>query len=279
MRLTDDDLQILEAIHAYDGMLGAKQIMRLTSRSWHAIRKRLSKLYQNGYIARPDRHQRAALPDMVYWLAPRGAEQVAGLSGKDLSEFRWRKQLRLSMVAHDLAVNDFRITVFLTCKDNPYLELAEWVSSGEFWAYPDQVDYRDISGKAVHRKVRPDGYFLLRFWSEPHGLWGRKRFLLELDRSTEDNPRFAREKVRPGIAYLQSTAYEKRFGNKGGCWLIVTTGERRMLNMKRQTESTVEKDQHAANFYFTTLDQVSEETVLTAPIWLPGGSDQSISLL
>jgi hypothetical protein len=100
--------------------------------------------------------------------------------------------------------------------------------------------------------------------------------LLELDRAIEHNPRFAREKVRPGVAYLHSRAYELRFGVKSGRWLVVTTGKRRMLNMKRQTETAA--GDKASLFYFTVLADVTPETVLTAPIWWRGGSEQPTTL-
>ncbi len=91
----------------------------------------------------------------------------------------------------------------------------------------------------------------------------RIRYLLEIDRSTEDNPRFYREKILPGLAYLKSKAYEERFGHRSGRWLVVTTGERRLANMLRQA-------QHAQTnglFYFTTFDKINPDTVLQSPIW------------
>src|SRR4051812_22840109 len=115
MYLTGRDKHILEAIHAHDGMLGAEQIRRLFFNSWRVTRERLSKLYQNGYIARPDRRQRAALSDMIYWLSEQGAEIVAGLRGQALDEFKWRKTPRWALVEHDLAVNTFRIDVNEAC--------------------------------------------------------------------------------------------------------------------------------------------------------------------
>jgi hypothetical protein len=283
MRLTERDLYIFEAIHAFDGMLGAQQIRRLRYRdgkplfkSWRTTRERLSKLYQNGYIDRPDRRQRAALIDMVYWLTERSAALVAGLHGQELDEFRWRRQPRWSMVEHDLAVNDFRLAIVEACGNVPGLELAEWQPAGEFWAYPDEVEYKDEQGKKTKRRIRPDSFFDILHLNGSDGKWYHNRMLLELDRATEDNPRFAREKVRPGVAYLRSQAYERRFGFKSGRWLVVTTGERRMLNMKRQTEATAGGD--AGAFYFTMLDQVTPDSVLTEPIWYQGNVDEPVAL-
>ena len=100
--------------------------------------------------------------------------------------------------------------------------------------------------------------------------------MLELDRATEDNPRFAREKVRPGLAYLRSKAYKDRFGFQTGRWLVVTTGERRMQNMKHQAELAIGTD--ARVFYFTTYGQIRPDTLLTAPIWYRGGDDHPCPL-
>jgi hypothetical protein len=42
---------------------------------------------------------------------------------------------------------------------------------------------------------------------------------LEIDRSTENIPRFLREKILPGLAYLKSEAYAERFGHRSERWL------------------------------------------------------------
>ena len=49
------------------------------------------------------------------------------------------------------------------------------------------------------------------------------RYLFEIDRSTEDNPRFMRDKILPGLAYIKTKTYEDRFGHRGGRWLVITT--------------------------------------------------------
>jgi hypothetical protein len=256
----------METIHAFDGMMGDYQIRRLFFTGRRRTQERLSLLYQHGYLARPGRRRRASLPCMVYWLDTRGAKYVAGLAGQELSGFRWRKEPKWSRVEHDLAVNDFRLDVMEACAQSSVLEFEQWIPEGEFWAEPDTVEYRDAGNKKVKRKIRPDGFCSLRHSSY------RYRLLLEIDMATEDNPRFAREKVRPGVAYLRSEAYKQRFGFGSGRWLVVTTGPRRMMNMKRQTERTAGRN--AAVFWFTTFDQVKPETVLTAPIWLRAGDKE-----
>jgi len=157
------------------------------------------------------------------------------------------------------------------CAENEDVSLEQWIPEGEFWAHPDRVEYRLASGQKARRLVRPDGFFVIRKGKQ------QSRLLLEIDCATEDNPRFAREKVRPGVAYLRSAAYKQRFGYQSGRWLVVTTGERRLRNMKRQTELAVGKD--AQVFWFTTADKITPQSVLTASIWLRGGDDRPSALL
>ena len=57
--------------------------------------------------------------------------------------------------------------------------------------------------------------------------------------------------------------------------LTVTTGEKRAANLKAITE----REGGKGKFWFTTLAQVTPETVLTMPIWQKAGSDELHSLI
>jgi len=256
MRLTERDKRILEALHTYDGVLSFSQLQRLffTGKSQTELRLRL--LYQNGYLARPSEDQRRQTPEMIYWLDKKGAEIVANLNGTPLPEFYWRKEPRWFQLEHDLKVIDFRLDLLHASKSDASIRVETWVPESEFWSYPDEVTY-NFQGKALKRYIRPDGFFMLNTGEH------RIRYLLEIDRSTEDNPRFLREKILPGLAYLKSEPYEKRFGHRSGRWLVVTTGERRLTNMLSQAH-------HAkvnGLFYFTTFDKVTPDSLLHSPIW------------
>lgn len=273
MRLTERDGQILEAIHRYDGLLADYQIQQLFFTGRAQMQHRMKLMFQHGYVARPDRKRRASLPYMVYWLAEKGAEYVAGLGGLTLENFKWHKALRWSLVRHDVAINDFRIVIEKACNNHPALRLEDWIVESEFRAYPDEVEVTLPNGSRLKRRIIPDGYFLISDREI-----NRRRFLLELDMSTVPNSRIIREKVLPGIAYLRSPAYERRFGHRSGLWLIVTTGgQDRLENTKHRVEEVA--DANANVFWFTRLDQVTPENVFTAPVWYRGGEEQPRSLL
>ena len=205
MRLTKRDIDILQAVHTYDGMLGFSQIKRLFFTGKSQTEQRLKLLYQHGYLNRPDMDQRRRIPEMIYWLDKKGAEIVSSLNSLPLTEFKYRKQPRWFQVDHDLAVNDFRMDVEAACQIDLDIDLETWIPEGEFCAYPDKIKY-EFKGRTKERNIRPDGYFML---DTPNHVI---RYLLEIDRSTEDNPRILREKIFPGLAYLKTSAYEERFG-------------------------------------------------------------------
>lgn len=271
MKFTERDGLILEAIHAFDGLLADYQIQRLFFSGKRQMQYRMSLLFQHGYVARPDRRRRFSLYSMVYWLDKKGFEYVLGLGNNNRLRSDSLKEPNWLRIRHDLAVNDFRIDLMEACRLVSNIELEEWIPQREFWAHPDEVNYVGSNGRKMKRRVRPDGFFSIL--SSDY----RYRFLLEVDMATEDNPRFAREKVRPGIVYLNSKAFAKRFGNRSGRWLVVTTGERRMANMKRQTEVAV--GEKAEVFYFTTFDKVEPITLLTSSIWYRGKDNDPIPLV
>jgi hypothetical protein len=268
MRLTERDRQILEAIHGYDGLLSFPQIQRLFFTGKSQAELRLKLLYQHHYVNRPNFNERKRLPDMVYWLDRRGAEVLASLNGVPLQEYSWRKEPRWFQVEHDLAITDFRLDLEDACDDDQEVMLETWIPESEFWAYPDKVSY-SYNGSQMKHNIRSDGFFILS--TSEH----RYRYLLEIDRSTEDNPRFSREKILPGLAYLKSKAYEERFGHRSGRWLVVTTGERRLRNMLQQARRADTK----GLFYFTTYDKLNPSTLLNTPIWLRADRDAAVPLL
>lgn len=255
IRLTERDRHILEAIYSFDGMLGFSQIRRLFFTGKSQAEERLKLLYQNGYLNRPNHGQRMRMSEMVYWLDRAGAEIVASLTGTPVNTLGWRRGPRWFQVEHDLAVNNFRLDLIEACHADAEVSLEVWVPESEFWANPDTIVYTN-KDKEILRQIRPDGYFML---ATPKLYL---RYLIEIDRSTEDNPRFFREKILPGMAYLNSEEYGDRFGHRSGRWLIVTTTERRMRNMLSQA-----KHKTKGLFYFTTFDNLSPKTILHAPIW------------
>jgi hypothetical protein len=94
LRLTERDIHILEAIHAYDGLLSFSQIQRLFFSGKSQAERRMMLLYQHKFVNRPNYEQRRLLPEMVYWLDHRGAAQVVSLTGNEAQIGVIRAQIR-----------------------------------------------------------------------------------------------------------------------------------------------------------------------------------------
>ena len=299
MRFQVRDGELLQTIYEHGGVMARRQLMELfwPDRSSRAMEKRLAKLHQRLYIAWPTLGQRRTrpIPEPIVWLGWQGILWIAGQQGisaavpngenenqmrkleKSLREkgIRWLREPRWAQLTHDLKIVDFRLCVEQAVKLNPAITLEEWVNESEFHANPDVVEYEVKTNghvKRVHKKVIPDGYFaIIDGGHRSKGTSARSRFLLEIDMANHDNPSFGREKVLPGIAYLLSPAYRQRFGDNSGRWLVVTTGERRLSNLKRQAEKVTSGD--ASSFYFTTFDQIRPETIFSISIWYRGGDE------
>lgn len=270
VRLTDRDICIMETIHAFDGVLSQRQIDRLFFGGYGAstARHRLRLLCQHGYLKRPTSEQAHRVPrgETVYWLGRRGAQQVAGLVGEKLSTFKWCKQPRWSLIRHEVKAADVRIAILESCTANPRLTLTTWLPESSFRRDPDTIQYQSGRRWKCKRRIIPDGFFVINH---------TYAYLLEVDMGSEHHPRFGREKVLPGLAYLKSDAYRKRFGLRYGRWLVVTTGTSRMHTMRRQATRLESKKE----FYFTTFDQLAAGHVFAAPIWWAAQSERPTALL
>ncbi len=265
MRLQPRDQRILETLNAFDGLLSLRQIDRLffSGQGASTARHRLRRLFHNAYLdmAPPEARYRLPAGETVYWLGKRGLEVLAGLEGKTPARLPAR---RWSLVPHDLRVNDLRITLSEACQRQPEVRLQVWVSERAFRSDPDRVTFRDQHKRQRTRQVIPDGFFTLRrpLAANP-GRLEEFAFLLEMDMATEDNPRIGRDKLLPGVAYLRSAAYRQRFGLHAGRWLVVTTGPRRLENMR----TVARRLETQGLFYFATFGSLTPDTILAGRVW------------
>ena len=281
VRPTVRDFQCLELIHAFDGMMSLKQIWRrfYPGRSESAPRNRLKRLCDAGYLTMPVNHDQLRwVPpgEVVYWLDTAGATLLAGRQGVEYKDFRWQRSGRWSKIAHDLRVNDFRLNAIEAGELNSELALREWVPESDFLIHKDAIAYKTPQGHAATRIMQPDGFFLVQKPSRRYpGKWASYAFLLEVDNSTESNVRFGRDKVPPGVAYLQSDLYAQRFGIEYGRFAVVTVSQERMLNIKEQAERFGGGDL----FYFTTFAHLSAQRIFSEPIWWRAGSAERWMLI
>ncbi len=304
MHFQERDGQILKAIYEYDGVLAKRhlQAMFWPQATERAMEMRLSLLYHQGYLDWPNALQwrTRPIPEAVCWLGWKGIIWLAGQAGVEVSPvatpnenklrqlsrqlreqgLRWLREPRWNQLHHDLAIVDFRLVVEKSVGEIPNLDLEKWLPEGNFLVNTDTVEYQ-VPGKgnsrATKRGVRPDGYFVLvDKCRREKDLPARARFLVEMDMATHDLGSFVVEKAVAGWHYLQSPAYKSRFGDNGGCWLVVTTTETRRKHLMAHIHRAL--GANAAAFLFAQLSQLQKVNVFSTPIWWQVGKDKPISL-
>lgn len=307
MQFQSRDGKILERIYENDGVMARRHLKNLfwPDKSWRAMERRIKKLKDAGYISKPSRdlYKIHPIPEPICWLGLQGAIYLAGQKGVDVglpeSEnetqvrdfqkelrkhgIRWTREPRWSLLRHDLAAIDFRLAIENAVGMLPGYTLTKWIPEGEFRSNMDVVEFKTKDRKGIYRKTKkgvcPDGYFEIvdierRMGTEPI----RYKFLLEVDMSTHDNPSFGREKALPGVAYIKSPTYKRRFGSNDGCWLVVTiSGDTRLKNLIRQTR--IIAGDYAKLFYFTTLKLLGTSNPLISPIWIQNDQEAPRSLI
>lgn len=305
LRLQERDCEILKEIYKRDGVVAKRHIKDLAwpNATTRAMEMRLSPLHQEGYLDWPTQEQwkTKPIPEPICWLGPQGIAYVASeleievdmpqkLNETQLRRLatqlrqngiRWLREPRWSQLAHDLAVTDFTLAVEKAVCEMPSLVLEQWISEGAFHSQMDVISYSTPDSQGVlqpqKRGVCPDGYFLiLDRRRESQGLPPSARLLLEIDMATHDTGNFFQRKVEPGIAYIQSSAYQARFGHNTGRWLVVTTGEVRMKHLMQQIQFSA--GSHSEVFYLTTFELVKSGNVLTSPSWWQVGEDKPQAL-
>jgi len=259
MRLMERDIEILKAVHEFRIMRG-DQLQALFFGSQSTASYRLSRLYQHGFM---DRHFLPTLGGLasspaLYTLGKRGVDilrRVLDCGPKDIRKPPNNQELSPLFLEHLLQINDFRVAVTVAARHLDYT-LEKWLDDYQLKADYDRVVIQTPQGRKRSVSLIPDGYFVLQV---PQG---RACFFLELDRGTMTRSRF-RDKVLAYQAYITSGQYEKRYGTRSLRVLTVTSGPKRLANLKEEAE----KVNGGRVFWFATTEQVTAKRVLSEPIW------------
>jgi hypothetical protein len=259
MRLTERDIDIIQAVNDHRALLGS-HIEALFFGSQSTAQYRLVRLFHHEYL---DRHFMTvvsggpASSPVVYTVGTRGEQVLVEHRGYDHNELRRPKggTLAWQFLEHLLKINDFRVAVALATRELGW-EVETWEDELFFRANPDYVLVEDKRGKTHKKPVYPDGYFRLVV---PQG---RAHFFLEVDRGKEPHNKF-QPQVEVYQAYTSSGQYQARYSKRSLRILVVTTSWRRVENLKKTTFQAGGD----RKYWFTTFDHVSLETILTEPVW------------
>ncbi|MCA0457114.1 MAG: replication-relaxation family protein [Chloroflexi bacterium] len=267
MKLMSRDIAIIHTVYQYR-VLRQNQLERLFGRSRSVMQRVLLRLYQHQFLDRRFLPVYAGSSPTLYVLDKRGAEVLRTQLGlDDLTWYSSSKDLKPDFLEHTTAINDFRIAVTVSAQIAGY-EVSTWVSESALKANYDRVSIRTQPNKLQTVSLIPDSYFVLK---TPFGLLN---FFLEVDRGSETIGRF-KSKILAYRMYHQSGAYKRRYQSNRMRILTVTTGVKRLENLKAATESVGGKHR----FWFAHLDDITPDTILNQPVWYMAGEEQRRSLI
>ena len=247
LALTKRDVLMLALVSDYR-FLTTFQIQALVGGSKHNVSERLSRLFQHGYIDRPD-HQRELRSEgqrvLVHALGAKGARLLIERSGETGSpprhlaeDNRTAKRVHL---AHTLMVSQFRVCLTLACQRHASIDLA-------LWEIPERALARVLlAGRRV--PVVPDAYFILRD-ADGH----TAHFYLEADRGTMTHDRFLRKLQAYWRANSSgsSSLFPRSFRV-----LSITLSQARMENFLITAATADRKKKGSRMFYFACQDAYS----------------------
>lgn len=235
-------------------------------------------LFHHGYLFRDEQPQKLSegRKPFVYFLDLLGAEYLSKLRGSEIDFDPDENKVSYPFLDHRLAANEVRVHISLSAKHHGF-EILTWLDDKALKS-PQMKDTVTIKGKQGGKEraaVVPDGYFRLDAKDDVYN------FFLEVDRgtvtgeATEWGKRDWARKVKAYLEYYRSGKYEKRYSTSDMRVLTVTTGDKRLANLKTITEGAGGK----ARFWFTTYKRLAKHDVLTSPIWDVSSKDTLQALL
>ncbi len=300
-RLTKRDIEIIKAVFSYRALTTTQIEALLFNSSYFeqqlktGVQKphsptrcsyRLQKLYHYGYLRREEIPQRLmdGRKPYVYFPDTKALNFLAYHEMLDDEENTLHDKVYSAsypFLQHLLDVNTIRIILILAAKLKGW-EVSNWIDEKTLKQGQnlDVVTIKSHEGKVSKASVVPDGFFTLKKGSSSYS------FFLELDRSTETGEYstfgrrdFAR-KIRTYRAYLTpqpdgTSLFEKRYGINKIRILTITTGEKRVANLKEITE----KVGGANRYWFTWMKQCTPDTILSEEIWQIASREGLFSLI
>lgn len=276
MQITDRDVAILDAVCDMRFLTSDQiQLLLFSPSTASSCRRRLSLLYHNAYLDRMLVPTKNAFGSTraVYVLSRKAAEFVARSRHGDIRDLDWRPDeldRELYFIRHTLAINDFRIMTTVTASARRMT--LEWIDERTL-RRREMKDYVNDPKNDGHRlAVVPDGYFLLK--DDGHD----NAFVLELDRGTVEEKPF-KAKIRALGQWKFTGAYERRYGRKSLRVLFVVSDVSRDVNRLERIKRWTEAEGGRSLFWFTRLDGLAPESLLSGQVWSKAGSDERHCLL
>ena len=275
--VTERDVDLLCDLLCYGAMLPVHlQALFFPECSRRRMNQRLRQLCDAGLVLRrpmplglggalPPADAPCGVP-LVYRLGGSGAPLVAARLGWDVADVRRLVRAGTpTAIAHTLAIVSLRVRAERAIRERNEAG-AEGPPRLEF--LPERLvrhgyQVRAPGGRWREEVYKPDA--LLRFG---FGQSTRTFFFAEVDLGHTSSSEW-KKKAEIAVRYRRSGLFQKRYGAAGFFTLICTTGERRLANLRRLLEASLEPEDAAA-FGMATLADIAARGPLDADWHVPG---------
>jgi hypothetical protein len=258
-------------------LLAAQHTLPLPQKALtRVVQKRLLAFWQAGLVRRIATpvypHTRSGNPFYIYTLTKAGAQLAAAHLGIALADFAWRASEDESQLFlhHTLKTVDIRL-MLMEASLRETIELT-FLDERVLRRDPVKVALSGRNGERLTVSVIPDGYTQLRRSNGKSlvACWETDLATSTLA-PTKWQVRSYRRKVLAYQALIAQAPANDLWDAQGALVLTVTTSGNRLAHLQQVCEAAA-GDHH---FWFTTLDALSAQTILTAPVWWVAGKGET----
>ena len=269
LKLQPRDITLLRDVGEFR-FLNTPQILALHQGGERNLLRRLSSLFQHGYLDRPLKQTSAKLSSshMVYALGRKGAE----LLSKDAKEregiYRRVKEVErtLPLMAHSLMISQFRVCLSLAAKTHG-AKITRFTQG-----YDLKEMLRDVHGE--NPSLVPDAFFTLEEKGDVIN------FFVEADRGTMTAERFV-NKLKIYWSWRSDERLKKKLRLARFRVLTIAPSERRSDSLRNAGKGGDPRGDGSLMFLFASETQysLSDPKKLLEPIWKSPKDDTAHTIL
>jgi len=269
LKLQPRDITLLRDVGEFRFM-NTPQILALHQGGERNLLRRLSSLFQHGYLDRPVSQTTAHLPSthIVYSLGRTGAEFLSKNAEEREGMYRRVKEVErtLPLMAHSLMISQFRVCLTLAAKTHG-VKITRFTQG-----YDLKEMLRDVHGE--NPSLVPDAFFTLEDKGDVIN------FFLEADRGTMTAERFV-NKLKIYWSWRDDERLKKKLRLARFRVLTIAPSERRSDSLRNAGKGGDPRGEGSLMFLFASETEYSLATAkkILEPIWKSPKDDTPHTIL
>lgn len=277
LKLQPRDLAILQDVAEFR-FLNTPQILALHQGGKRNLLRRLSALFEHGYLDRPKHQASARLVSshFVYSLGREGAKTLIANAGERETMFRRlnEDERTLPLIAHSLMISQFRVSLTLALKKRPDIKLTRWIQGNDL--------KQALKRSGEHPALVADAFFVLEAPKMENGKMETHNYpcFLEADRATMTQERFV-NKLRMYWKSSREESFAKSLGIGKFRVLTITPNAGRAENLRHAAKEADDRRTGSAMYLFLSETGYSvdkPEAILEAK-WKSPKNDEAYSVV